>query len=157
MRISIVFRVGLILLLAGCATTYKDGKDFRRISKDMFEVSFYGNGFTDSQRAKDFAKLNAADVTLLHGFKFFEVWGSENLTSLEIAPGSSGSYTTGVIGGGGVYSGTTFSSSSDIPILRPAHGFTIKCYDVPPGRHAGEIFDARKVRDEIRAKYRINQ
>jgi len=66
----------LCVLLAGCATPYKNngimgGYDETILAPNIFRVSFKGNGYTSMERAKDFALLRCADVVIEKGFKFF--------------------------------------------------------------------------------------
>lgn len=67
-----------IFLLAGCATSYQPksfsgGFSETRLDQNVFRVSFQGNGYTDVQRAEDFALLRSAELTLKHGFTHFAI------------------------------------------------------------------------------------
>lgn len=72
-----------IVLLAGCATAYQPsglsgGFTETRLDKNVFRVSFEGNGYTDTQRAEDFALLRSAELTLKHGFTHFAIMSTRS-------------------------------------------------------------------------------
>src|SRR5882724_2256033 len=68
----------LILSLAGCATTYQPqsfsgGFSETQLDKNVFRVSFKGNGYTQAERAEEMALLRSAELTLKNGFKYFVI------------------------------------------------------------------------------------
>lgn len=72
-----------VLLLAGCATTYQPssfsgGFSETRLDQNVFRVSFKGNGYTDPQRAEDFALLRSAELALKHGFTHFALMSTRS-------------------------------------------------------------------------------
>jgi hypothetical protein len=80
-HILIIFTV---LLLAGCATSYHrmgftGGYTDEATGKNTFDVSFYGNGSSYTDRVSDFAMLRAAEITLQNGYSFFTVEDKKEL------------------------------------------------------------------------------
>jgi hypothetical protein len=65
-------------LLAACATAYQQkgltgGFDETQLDRDVFRVTFKGNGYTAPERATDLALLRCAEITLANGHKYFAV------------------------------------------------------------------------------------
>lgn len=156
----------LALALAGCATAYQKvgtdntgGHSFRRLTEDVFEVQFKGNGFTDSKRASDFALLRAAEICREHNFRYFSVIGEADASRVDTARIGGTSYTSGTVnnyGGFGTYSATTTHTGRDIPIYKPGSVITIRCYTEQPGGHSGSVHEASEVIASLRAKYRMD-
>jgi len=154
-----------LLLIASCATPYQEsgesiagGHMFKRESNNIFKVAFSGNGFTSPKRAKDFAMLRAAEITLEHQFNYFTIIGKKDVTSTEHIDTGGSSYTTGNISSYGnyaTYSGTTTYSPSTTPVHKPASLVIIQCYTKKPSGNTGQIYDAKSVKDELRAKYKL--
>lgn len=72
--------VVVAMALAGCATGYHPagrtgGFSELRLNDRAYEVSFSGNGYTNSERARRFALRRAADLTLQAHFSHFVVDG----------------------------------------------------------------------------------
>ena len=66
----------LAISLVGCATPYQPtgllgGFTETRLSENVWEVNFRGNGFTDEKKAKDFTLLRSAELTLQNGYNYF--------------------------------------------------------------------------------------
>jgi hypothetical protein len=165
---SIFYTVLLIsatVAFSSCATKYQSvgsditgGHSFRRLAVDVFEVEFRGNGFTNPKRAKDFALLRSAEVCKEHNFRYFSLIGEGDNSRTDIMKMGSTSHTTGSIntyGGYGTYSGTTTTTTNDIPVHKPRPSVTIKCYTHQPGGHAGPVQEADRVIQELRTKYKI--
>jgi hypothetical protein len=81
-------RIGLIaaiLILSGCATDYQrqgttflgwwDGYGYSstQIDTNVFQVTFKGNAYTESDRANNFALLRSAELTLENGYEYFVI------------------------------------------------------------------------------------
>lgn len=80
-HILIIFTV---LLLAGCATSYHrkgftGGYTDEAIGKNTFDVSFFGNGASNTNKVSDFAMLRAAEITLQNGCLFFTIEDKKEL------------------------------------------------------------------------------
>ena len=69
-----------VALLAGCATAYQPsgftgGFEETRLSDDMYEVRFFGNGYTSSGRTSQFVLRRCAELALENGYRYFELVG----------------------------------------------------------------------------------
>jgi hypothetical protein len=70
----------LIVALVGCATPYqpfelfgRGGYSDKKISEDMYQVAFYGNGPTNMQTINSLLLYRTAEITLDRGYDYFEV------------------------------------------------------------------------------------
>jgi len=75
-------QLSLVISLAGCATPYQPtgltgGFTETRLSENVLEVNFRGNGFTDEKKARDFTLLRSAELTLQNGFNYFTLVDSD--------------------------------------------------------------------------------
>jgi len=150
----------LFLLLTSCATDYQSrgfagGYSDTQLAPDVFKVTFRGNGYTDPERAQDFALLRAAELTLSNGYHYFGILresegGSHSSFS---TPGQA--VTTGnvqVYGRSAFYSGqTTYIPGQTFHFFKPSTGLMIKCFQ----EQTGDLFDAAFVRRSIRTKYKL--
>jgi hypothetical protein len=71
---------------AGCATGYhargfSGGYSDTRLGENVFQVWFNGNGFTNRERAEDFALLHSAEIAQAAGFPYFVIVDSRSLTN----------------------------------------------------------------------------
>jgi hypothetical protein len=76
MRYSILVIVGL--LISGCATAYQQkgmtgGYSETKLAVNVYRVSFGANGYSSRDRARDFALLRSAELTIQDDFKYFTV------------------------------------------------------------------------------------
>ena len=76
---SIAYGCLVIVASSGCATPYQHKsflwggyQDFQ-VSKGTFSVTFQGNPSLDRSRLRQYLYRRAAEVTLEHGFSYFEV------------------------------------------------------------------------------------
>ena len=83
-----ILTVLLCLSLAGCATGYH-GKGFTggysnmKLQDNIFKVTFNGNAYLSMEKARDFALLRSAEITIENGYKYFVVL--ETNSSMKIA------------------------------------------------------------------------
>jgi hypothetical protein len=150
------------IVFTSCATPYQEvgtdrtgGYSFARVAPTEFKVCFAGNGFTQPKRAKDFATLRAAEITLAHNFRYFTILDVVDLSSSADVDFGGRSHTIGTVSPHG-FSATTTHQPNTVPIHMPGIGIRIKCFTTRPGGHAGEVLDASAVRDEIRAKWKLD-
>lgn len=74
----------IFVLLIGCSTPYKSagltgGYSDVQLSKDIYKVSFRGNGFTSNEKVQDYLLYRCAQLTDSKGYKYFIVLaGNEN-------------------------------------------------------------------------------
>jgi hypothetical protein len=79
------FGLALALLFAGCATSYQPqgfGGGFSDVmtAPDSALVTFKGNGYTGSERVIQMALLRSAELTLQHGYRYFAVTGTNDIS-----------------------------------------------------------------------------
>ena len=61
---------------------FKGGYENTQLDKNVFEVTFSGNGLTSRQRVRDFAMLRSAELTIQNGYKYF-ISTNENTSSTQ--------------------------------------------------------------------------
>ena len=155
----------MAVLLSGCATVYQSegftgGYSETQLGENVFQVSFRGNGYTDRERASDFALLRSAELTLEKGFRYFVIVESEKHSKVGAYTTPSTSYTTGSAYGSGNYAygsaTTTTYGGQTYLISKPRATNTILCFKDKP-QIDGLVFDAEFVTKSIREKYDIGK
>jgi len=152
--------------LVGCATPYQKlgtsitgGYQYQRLTENAFTVSFLGNGFTSPTRASDFALLRAAEIALEHNYAYFTILGDRDLSGTDNVQIHHPSYSTGTLTSSGgtafVNTTTTGGGVTNITIHKPGSEITIRCFESPPGGHAGIVLNANETATRIRDKYRL--
>lgn len=133
----------LAVSLAGCATPYQStgllgGLTETRLSEDVWEINFRGNGFTDEKKAKDFALLRSAELTLQNGFSYFMLINS----ATDKFAGATG---VNVLAGG---------VSAFIP--QPSTTNTVQMYKAKPDTSPGMVvYDASDICNSFGSRYGI--
>lgn len=159
-----VFMVFVFLAVSGCATKYQPtgftgGFNETQLGENIFQVTFNGNGYTGRERATDFALLRSAEVTLLNGFRFFIVAGSDKDSSISAYTTPSTSTTTGSAyrSGNNVYgtARTNTTGGQTYIVSKPGVSNTIVCFKDKPDT-GGLVYDAEFVRKSLKAKYSID-
>ena len=140
-------------LTYGCATPYSHvgltgGFDERQLSRNEFFVAFSGNGYTTGQRAIDLCLMRCAELTLGHGFRYFQ------LTANSAGFDTSSSVTVGNFVPTGYGGGVFISNTQTIP--KPSASNRILCFRKKPGGTT-EYFDAQSVFDELSQKYGVHK
>jgi len=133
--------IAALLMLAGCATPYQEmgllgGVAATQISKDTFQITARGNGYTDADTIERYALRKSAETTLGAGFDLFLIGGDKDRsTSMRMSSGYA-------YGGYNWASGWGFSQD----LLKPGQTLMVKMFrgelpnPAPPG-----MFDARDV------------
>ena len=162
-RITILF---IVLIFAGCATRYQPmgftgGYSETQLGENIFQVSFYGNGYTSRERVSDFSLLRAAELTLEKGFRYFVIVDSEKHTKIKTYTTPTRSYSTGSAYGYGNYvhfnaTTTTYGGHTYI-ISNPSATNTFLCFKEKPKINNGLVFDAEFVVKSIKEKYGIDK
>ncbi len=141
--------VGVLVLAVGCATPYQKrgflgGYDDFRITQDVFEVSFTGNGHTPREKVSRYVLRRASEVALTHGFTHFAPERELDHTVVGAVYSSSGHSTAHAYGTGrGAYSyGHGSSSGYATPVVKPALTMRIRCFKTPAAAVEG-LIDAR--------------
>lgn len=157
---KIAFLMTLVFLF-GCATPYQKigdtgGYQHLKLAEDVYRVTFLGNGFTEYNRAYDFALLRAAEIGKELGYSHFTVEGQEDCSGTTVVDMGSTSHTSGSVyayGGSASYYGTTTTQSSKMPVKKPGVVLFVKYYEgEPKGRHL-EIHIAQNVINSMEEKY----
>ena len=139
------FRILLVgLILSGCATPYqknglKGGYEDMKLSKDMFQVSFRGNGYTSGDVVQKYFLRRCAELTIEQGFDHFAIVDQEADAATQIkgtryngtvSEDSSGDYS---------YRGTASTKT----VTRHSRTGTIKLFK--EGNEPPISFEAREV------------
>lgn len=151
----------IVMLLGGCATAYQpisqDGGFYnRKVAENIYIIGFNGNGFTNNQRANDFARLRAAEIGEKLGYTHFIVEGTLDTSRTEIVDAGSTTTTTGRVrehGSSATYRETSTTRNNTYTVYRP--GVEIRAVyseGVPKGRHL-DVFVIDEVIREVKAKY----
>ena len=138
---NILFVLTATFLLASCATSYHPksftgGYSEIQMDKNIFRVSFRGNGKTTMERAVDFALLRSSELTLRSGYKYFTITKGSHYVKEHFH----------------IYA-DPFELSSHI-VQKPRVAFDIHCYHEKPEKHSYNAFYLVK---SIKEKYRIKK
>jgi len=163
MSAKAVQEIGAILIcffLCGCVTTYTPvsksllgGYSDMKIQDDIFSISFRGNAYTSMERAGAFTLLRCAEVTLENGYNYFTILSGGTNAEWSAYTTPVRSYTTGASFGNTYTDQTSYSGGQTFVIRKPKSGCIIQCF-----REKQEnimVLDAKQVRDNIKAKYKI--
>jgi hypothetical protein len=150
------------VLLVSCETPYSSngflgGYSDTALAPDVYRISFKGNGYTSNERTQDFAVLRAAELTLSHGYRYFQVINETQggRSGMIQTPGHAYTYGNAYQSGNMVYGSahTIYSPGVSIPIFFPESGLLIHCFrDRPAG---GFALDAAYVSRSLREKYKL--
>jgi hypothetical protein len=155
--------VALSVLLGACATAYKPkgftgGFSETQLDRNVFRVSFRGNGYTRPERAEDFALLRSAELVLKNGFTHFIIIDGRSSTEYGAYTTPTQSYTTGSVTsfGNTAYGSatTTTYGGQTFLIRRPSATNTIVCFQGKPDI-PGLVYDAQFVFYSLAQKYGI--
>jgi len=144
-RLVVIFLISIIQLLLGCATPYgrvglTGGFSDTQLQRNVFSVSFRGNGYTSTDRAMDFALLRCAELTINNGFNYFKVNYIESDSKRFM-------HHSGQINGGS-YSGRS------IPISKPRVTINITCY-IQNRDNNMEFYEAEFLAESVSHKYNM--
>ena len=165
--------LSIILLLGGCATAYQPqgmtgGFSETQLDTNVFTVTFKGNGFTDRDKANDFALLRSAELALEHGFKYFVIVGAQQYSknSTYTTPttattnvnantfGSAINYGNNTTYNANTYgtATTTVSGGQTYNISKPRTSNTIVCFTEKP---QGFAYNAEFITKSLNQKHGI--
>jgi hypothetical protein len=154
-----------VLFLGGCATGYHSkgftgGFSETQLDRNVWVVTFSGNGYTSNERASDFVMLRSAQLSLEGGFPFFIIVDRANLNSHETYTQPSSSYTTSSVSvvGNTAYgsSQTTTYGGQTYVMMKPGRENTIVCFAERP-QVIGPVYDAAFILNSIASKYGIQE
>ncbi len=155
--------LSVALVLAGCATGYQaqsfsGGFSETQLDRNVFKVTFKGNGYTQSERAEDFALLRSAELTLKNGFSHFAIVDGRQSADYGVMTTPTQSYTTGSVTsyGNTAYGSarTTTTGGQSFIIKKPSSSNTIVCFNGKP-ENGMFVYDAKFIYDSLTAKYGI--
>lgn len=158
-----VAALSVALALTGCATSYQaqsfsGGFSETQLDKNVFRVTFKGNGYTQSERAEDFALLRSAELTLKHGFSHFAIVDGRQSADYGVMTTPTQSYTTGSVTayGNTAYGSarTTTTGGQSFIIKKPSSTNTIVCFNGKP-ENGMFVYDAQFIHNSLSAKYGI--
>ncbi len=161
------------LFVSSCATPYElldhhYGYSERRVTNDVYEVTFLGNGNSSYERVLDFAMLRAAEIALSHHAKSFALLDAVNLGSAQAYLSPSYYYRTAspylmtrgqtmppaaTLIDGTSRSYLVMEPAEQRVYYRPGVKLTVKLLPDPPGRHYP--YDPAQVSERLRRKYGI--
>ncbi len=149
--------VGLVLVLAGCATPYQrmatlGGYYDIQMGEEVFLVGFRWTRFTPPERIMDYLLLRAAEVALDHGAPYFLVLGQEKELRTDLVHGTQA-----------MPKATPTAPPRPAPpdlagqtLMGESQRMDLRFRLVREPRPAGPaILDAAKTRAEVRAKYNL--
>ena len=152
----------LVVVLSGCATTFQPkgatgGYSYTALAPNVYEIYFHGNGYTSEERAKDFALLEAADITLSNGFEYFQIAAGNTRTKTQAVYLPQYSTTTAsAYGSDGYAYGTAHTTTyGGFPMVfhKPVVDITVTMHHNKPAD--GLSFDAAFLKRSLDAKYAI--
>lgn len=155
--------IALALLVSACATAYQPqsfsgGFSETQLDRNVFRVSFKGNGYTSRERAEDLALLRSAELALKNGFSHFVIVDGRAGTNYSAFTTPTQSTTVGTAS---VYGNTAYGRASSTTtggqtflVQKPSSTNTIVCLNgKPEGVFA---YDAAFVRRSLSEKYGIS-
>ncbi|MCC6301918.1 MAG: hypothetical protein IT489_03850 [Gammaproteobacteria bacterium] len=132
MRIKIgsnIACISLLLFLSGCATPYKTsglggGYSEGWLAYNVAYVNFQGNGYTDRQRANDFARLRAAELAIENDYEYVAFTNAESggySTNIQMPTYATTTATVTQFGNTStVHSNTTVTGGQSLPAFFPS-------------------------------------
>ncbi len=140
------------IFLTGCVTPYQSsgwrgGYSHLQLDRNLFRVSFSGNGFTSMSRAIDFNLLRSAEITLRMGYKYFQIVKSYSGHSYS-------SYRTPARAQTSFYgnsASTTITGGNTYYISKPSTSHIIICFKNRP--KAGFSYNARLIYRTLKYRY----
>ena len=171
---KIIVAVSILLVLVGCATAYKPlglsgGFSETQLDTNIFTITFKGNGYTDREKANDYALLRSAELALEKGFSYFVIVDAQQYskTSTYTTPttattnvnantyGSSFSYGNNTTYNANTYgtATTTLSGGQTYNFTKPRTSNTIVCFNNKP---QGFSYNAKFLVKSLKEKYGIH-
>jgi len=149
--------------LAACATSYQPqsfsgGFTETQLDKNVFRVSFQGNGYTRAERAEEMALLRSAELTLKNGFTHFAIVDGRSRTDYSAFTTPTQSSTTGTVSS---YGNTSYLSAQTrttggqtFIAAKPSSTNTIVCFNGKPEINT-LVYDAQFLFNSLAAKYGV--
>ncbi|MGE0666920.1 MAG: hypothetical protein AB7O49_10230 [Sphingomonadales bacterium] len=155
--------VASVLGLGACATGYQSqgftgGFTETQLDRNVFRVTFNGNGFTSASRAEEMALLRSAELTIAHGYRFFVLAASRTNTNVSTytTPTTSTTNVSGTVTGNH-FSGsgtTTTYGGQTYYVSKPESNNLVIMYPDRPAIDA-MVFDAQFICQSVGTKYKV--
>lgn len=150
------------IALSACATSYQSkgltgGFDETQLDKNVFRITFTGNGYTKSDRAEEMALLRSAQVALKHGFTHFSIVEGKTNTEYGSFTSPNISTTTGTVstfGNTSYVNARTTGGAQTFIVRRPSATNTIVCFNGKP-EATGFFYDAQFIFSSLGKKYGV--
>lgn len=162
-KLKLLTAIIITTIVVGCATAYlpigaTGGYYHQKVSENKYIIGFQGNGFTESQRADDYATLRAAEIGSKLGFTHFVIEGISDKSGTQIVDMGSTTTTSGNVfarGNNASFYSTSRTTSNSMPVFKPGIEISVFFFDgIPEGRHL-EVFVIQDVINIIKTKYEI--
>ena len=149
--------------LTACATAYQPeglsgGFTETQLDKNVFRVSFQGNGYTRPERAEEMALLRSAELTLKNGFTHFAIVDGRSRTDYSAFTTPTQSRTTGTVSSFGntsyLNAQTRTTGGQTFIAAKPSSTNTIICFTEKPETGAF-VYDAHFLFNSLGAKYGV--
>ncbi len=150
--------------LAACATAYQPqglsgGFSETQLDRNVFRVSFKGNGYTSPERAEDLALLRSAELALKNGFTHFAIVDGRSRTDYSALTTPIQSTTTGTVNtyGNTAYLDTRTQSTGGQTFVtaRPSATNTIICFNGKPETTVF-VYDAKFIYNSLAQQYGVS-
>ena len=149
--------------LTACATAYQPegfsgGFTETQLDKNVFRVSFQGNGYTRSDRAEEMALLRSAELTRKNGFTHFVIVDGRSRTDYSSFTTPAHSSTTGTVSSFGstgyLNAQTRTTGGQTFTAQKPSTTNTIICFAGKPDI-GGLVYDAQFLFKSLAPKYGV--
>src|SRR5699024_6758878 len=133
------------------------------IDENIYEVAFYGNGFTSIRRTEELALLRAAEVTLKDGYGYFIIIDANSyIDSSTITIPASYQSTTNLYSYGNAVTATTTTwqtGGGTHTSRHPTHRIKIAAFksSSEAGKNDGTVYDSQRVKTELFGRYGIGK
>lgn len=147
--------------VAACATAYQPqglsgGFTETQIDRNVFRISFNGNGYTSVERAEEMALLRSAEIALKNGFTHFVIADARSRTSYSSFTTPTQTTTTGTLG---TYGNTAYlnartqtTGGQKLTAAKPSTTNTIVCFNGKP-EIGVFVYDAQFLFSSLAQKY----
>ena len=153
----------LTLLLGACSTPYKSegfagGFSEIQLDKNVWQVTFEGNGYTKSQRSEELAMLRSAELTLSQNFTHFAFVDSRSSSETVTISTPQNSYST--------FNANTYGNSTYGTMSTRSYGGGTQSFNKPKTTNTVMMFngkptlntlvyDAKLICENIGKKYEV--
>ncbi len=148
---KIVFTVSVIILLLGCAVTYKPmnatgGYSENQLNENTFEVTFEGNQYNDLNEVRTYLTFRCAELTLEQGLSHFLIVEDASFEEIPDTEFSEADFTieTHSSMSGGVNNSVRSTFGAEAGTSNPVGKFIIMMRQGPDPVHPTASMDAKQ-------------